>query len=396
MSLSLKDIYYCNLISWCFCASMLSNKSLFIMCDDPEAIGDGLRGPLPVPGKRFVEKVHDRLNELPEIRTAPVVRHMTVHDAQQLPGGVEMGAWGGRMCGRMRQSGRAGKGSAISCGDGGHCPGTHGSPGGVSGSAPAFREAEGLCRRWLSRPGHRDLHFPGSNTASRVEHRMEFQVRAARRGPDGRSLRADDPAVGRPTLALRMDRVNKDNGPGGQQPVHHAPVIPYGFLSRLPVGPAAAILASHRRSRGGASTSRRPCGSIRRRTAQESCSGPRSCRAAPASGGRFPVSGRACPRASDTPRGPPRRGASRGTPEARHGPYRDQGGKPSGSPRCCRRRRVKKGVRPCACASYSETRPCSSAVRKPPCSACMPCPTRSIFLFVWKIGRHASHGRKNR
>ena len=48
-----------------------------------------------------------------------------------------------------------------------------------------------------------------------------------------------------------------------------------------------------------------------------SCPGPRSCRAGNAPGGRPPVSGRVCPRALDTPRGPPRRDVSRGTLEAR-------------------------------------------------------------------------------
>ena len=64
------------------------------MRDDPEVVGDGLCGPLPFPGKRCVEKVHDRLGELPEIRTAPVVRHIPVHDASQSLNRVQMGGVG--------------------------------------------------------------------------------------------------------------------------------------------------------------------------------------------------------------------------------------------------------------------------------------------------------------
>ena len=73
---------------------MLPNKSVFIMRDDTEAVGDGLRGPLPFPGKCFVEKVHDRLGELPEIWTEPVVRHIPVHDAPQSLNRVQMGVVG--------------------------------------------------------------------------------------------------------------------------------------------------------------------------------------------------------------------------------------------------------------------------------------------------------------
>ena len=131
----------------------------------------------------------------------------------------------------MRQSGRAGNGSAFSRDDGGHCPGTHGSPGGVDGPAPAFREAEGSCWRWFSRPR------PSRPPSSRVERRMEIEAPAARRGPDRRLFRTDDPAVDRPALALRMDRVDKDNGPGRQQTVHPTPVILYELLPPLPLGP---------------------------------------------------------------------------------------------------------------------------------------------------------------
>ena len=46
-------------------------SSIGVVRDDPEVVGDGLCGPLPFPGKRFVEKVHDCLGELPVVNALP-------------------------------------------------------------------------------------------------------------------------------------------------------------------------------------------------------------------------------------------------------------------------------------------------------------------------------------
>jgi len=62
-----------------------------------------------LPGQGFVEKVENRLGELTQVRTEPVVRHVAVHHAPQSRDGVEVR--GVRRRGtRTRRSGRSKKG----------------------------------------------------------------------------------------------------------------------------------------------------------------------------------------------------------------------------------------------------------------------------------------------
>ena len=121
---------------------------------------------VPSPGRMSLSTVNRGTGSgfQPSFNIRKADLHVSVHDTQSSKrhkyGILIGGGGGGRKCSRMRQSGRAGNGSAFGRGDGGHCPGTHGSPDGAGSPVPAFREAEGSYRRWFSRPR---LSWPSSS-----------------------------------------------------------------------------------------------------------------------------------------------------------------------------------------------------------------------------------------
>jgi len=64
------------------------------MGDHAEAVGDGFGDGLPFPWQGPVEKVEDRLGELPQVGVEPVTPHVAVHDAPQPLGRVQVGGVG--------------------------------------------------------------------------------------------------------------------------------------------------------------------------------------------------------------------------------------------------------------------------------------------------------------